>query len=596
MNGFDDFKIVAPEFLDRWRVGDKIDNKYEIVRIEQGGMGVVYLCFDEQTKVPLAIKTVQYALLKGRTFMERSESVARFKQEAEAWVRLEKNLNIVQAFLVQEIEGMPYIFLEYVAGDEQYGIELYDWIHRGGLQVRGQPDIPLILNFSIQFCHGMMYAESKFKEMGRPFVHRDIKPSNILITRDKVVKITDFGSVKSSAERGERIVGETPQYMSPEQWKGTNIDTRSDIYCFGGVLYQMVTGRLPFTTANLDNYRECHLNSIPEIPETDEQLKEIIMKCLEKDPARRYQDFNDLEKALAALYFQLTKARVEVPEGKSLEAWELLTKGLSLAELGYYDEAIVYLLQCISSNPNDADAHNNLGVIYGRQDKLKEAIIEYKEAIRINPNDAEPHYNLGVIYGRQDKLEEAVQHYKEAIRSNPNDADAHNNLGLIYEHQGKLEEAIIEYKEAIRSNPNNAEAHNNLGVIYFQQDKMEKAEQHFREAIRVNPNYPKAHNNLGITLMELCRNVQNGGEHDVVLDEALRHFLAAESLEKGIASYNLTRVFALKGNVSRAFLWFEIALIASPTLSRLDILRNTDLESIKMNRQFKRILDKYRPE
>jgi len=477
MNKFDDLKITKDKGrLGRWRIGGRIDNRYEVIQIKHGDMGVVYLCYDHEDGIPLAAKTIQDGILMECTSMERSEHMARFTLEAEAWVRLEKHPNIVRALYVSEIEGKPYIFLEYVTGDEQYGVELYDWIHRGGLQVRGKPDIPLILNFSIQFCHGMMYAESKFKEMRRPFVHRDIKPSNILITQNRTAKITDFGLVKSMAELEKGGIVGTPAYMSPEQWiNSEEIDTRSDIYSFGGVLYQMVTGRLPFTAENPKKYKECHLNSIPGIPETDEQLKRIIMKCLEKDPARRYQDFNDLEKALTPLYYQLTKAVVEVPEGKALEAEELSNKGSSLYKLGYYDDAIVCLKQSVNLKPNFAGAHFNLGNLYRDLTKLEEATIEYKEAICSNPNFAGAHCNLGTIYGQQGKLKEAIIEYKEANRINPNLADAHYNLGVIYLGQDKLEVAITQFNEAIRINPNHAEAHYNLGVFYEEEDKLEEA-------------------------------------------------------------------------------------------------------------------------
>jgi serine/threonine protein kinase len=136
MNGFNDSKMIATELLDRWQVGDKIDRRYEVIRIKHGGMGVVYLCYDHKDGIPLAAKTIQDRILMECTSIERSHRLARFKLEAEAWVRLEKHPNIVRASYVSEIEGKPYIFLEYVTGDEQYGVELYDWIHRGGLQIK----------------------------------------------------------------------------------------------------------------------------------------------------------------------------------------------------------------------------------------------------------------------------------------------------------------------------------------------------------------------------------------------------------------------------------------------------------------------------
>jgi len=291
---------------DRWRLGDRIDNRYEIIKIRHGGMGVLYICFDAQTKEPVGIKTLKEDFVKSCSAVMRSELIEQFKQQVEAWVSLGYHPNVVQALSLKEIEGKPYVLVEYVAGNGEYGVDLLGWIRWGGLQVRGQPDIPLILNFSIQFCHGMIYAESKFKEMGRPFVHRDIKPSNILITRDGVVKIADFFLAKTMTGQFEGKVSGTPAYMSPEQWSGSSIDIPSDIYSFGCVLYQMVTGKPPFTAVNFVDYKKCHLNVIPESLDVDEDLKKIILKCLEKDPGNRYKDFVEVKMLLSSVYYKLT--------------------------------------------------------------------------------------------------------------------------------------------------------------------------------------------------------------------------------------------------------------------------------------------------
>ena len=235
-------KIESPEDADgsihhdgRWQVGMMIDGRYEIRDIKMGGMGVVYLCYDPKNIMPVAIKTFQDKYLKDK------DSVDRFIYEANAWVDLEKHKNIVRAYYVENIEYRPYIFLEYVAGDKYYGADLRGWILRKGL------DLKTTLNFAIQFCDGMIHAEKKFKEMGKPFVHRDIKPANIMVTKDRVLKVTDFGLVKSILTSQDEIdLGRgwgTFEYMSPEQWLDSeNIDTRSDIYSFGCVLYEMVCG------------------------------------------------------------------------------------------------------------------------------------------------------------------------------------------------------------------------------------------------------------------------------------------------------------------------------------------------------------------
>jgi serine/threonine protein kinase len=136
----------------------------------KSGMGSTLLCaYDKEQEFPVAIKTFQ------DKFLLNLQSVERFKREAEVWIELGKHNNIVGAFWVEINLGRPYVFMEWVVGDESYGADLSKWIWRRGFEP------PLMLNFAIQFCRGMGHAERCFKEMGRAFVHRDIKPANIMV-------------------------------------------------------------------------------------------------------------------------------------------------------------------------------------------------------------------------------------------------------------------------------------------------------------------------------------------------------------------------------------------------------------------------------
>jgi len=534
MGIFDSFKKKKPEegsgevrretprrgeeiALGRWQVGDKIENRYEIHHILGGpgksGMGIVYICYDHEISDPVAIKTFQ------DKYLTDLAAIKRFKWEAATWVRLEKHYNIVQAEYVKVIEGRPYIFMEYVVGDKQYGTDLSGWIRGGGLQRDRRADIPLILNFAIQVCHGMIHAQNRFKEMGKPFVHRDIKPQNIMVTQDKVVKVTDFGLVKAFAEADEDIpsttVGDesrrrlslsksgnvcgTPPYMSPEQCRGErDIDVRSDIYAFGCVLYEMLTGRYVFDVEKAEEFIYHHLKGMPRSPNAHKELDRVVMKCLEKEAGERYHDFEELEEVLSGIYYGLTGEMIQPPSAQKLEAWELSNKGFSLENVGILQEAIDCYHQALKLNPNLVWAHNNLGSAYAAQGKPDEAVREYREALSINPNDAMAHYNLGNAYHAQGKFDEAIWEHRETLTINPNYAEAHNNLGNAYKAQGKFDEAIWEHREALKINPNLAEAHNNLGIAYSAQGKLDEAIGEYREALRLNPNGVAAHFNLGI--------------------------------------------------------------------------------------------------
>ena len=480
-----------------WQVGDKLKNRYGVHDVKEGGMGIVYVCYDYKSGLPIALKTFQDKYLTDHAFIER------FKYEAEVWVRLGRHRNIVRAEYLEDIEGRLYIVLEYVAGDEQCGADLSGWIKRGRIT------LPLSLNFGIQFCYGMIHAHSELEKAGIRFVHQDIKPSNIMVTRDKVIKVTDFGLVKAFAKFPEDIspatfedrplgklglsksgaICGTLPYMSPEQCRGEkDIDVRSDIYSFGCVMHEMLTRRYIFNVLTPDQFIYHHLNTAPKSPRVHKKLDAMILKCLNKNPDRRYQDFEELERDLSQLYYDITGGTVQLPDSARLESWELINQGISLSVLGYYREAEECYRQALKLEPNDARAYYNLGITYRDQNNLDAAINEYVKALAINPNYLEAHFQLGGIYSLKDNSELAIGEFKEALRINPDDDGTHYMLGLVYLKQDKFNEAIAEFKEALRINPHDADFHHKLGMAYQGQGQFHMAIAEYREALTIDPN------------------------------------------------------------------------------------------------------------
>ncbi len=154
--------------------------------------------------------------------------------------------------------------------------------------------------------------------------------------------------------------------------------------------------------------------------------------------------------------------------------------------------------QEVEKNPDDAEAHYNLGVAYYKSGKHKKAIESYKQAIKINPDDAHVHANLGATYYELGMYKEMIESCKRAIRINPDNADVHASLGYTYYETGKYKEAFESYKQAIRINPDDAEAHFFLGVAYDESGKYEEAIESYKQAIRIDPDGVKAHYNLGV--------------------------------------------------------------------------------------------------
>ncbi|MEW6619491.1 MAG: serine/threonine-protein kinase, partial [bacterium] len=516
----------------RWQVGDRIGNRYEIYQVLGGGMGMVYVCYDHEHKIPYALKTFQEQYL----FSEDSQRL--FEREARVWTELERHPYIVRAFWVERLEGRLFIVLEYIAPDRQGRNTLSHYL--------GDLTLSEVLRFSIQFCYGMEYAYSKGIDS-----HRDIKPDNIMITFDKTVKITDFGLAKAFQEielkgdviaekasslsifrsKGKRVCGTLP-YMAPEQFEGL-ADKRSDVYSFGLVLYQMAgNGRLPFVGRNGEEYERLHrygkippLPSPPGICHADPELVSgvsaslfpIIKKCLEKEPDKRYQNFTLIREELQNLLLKETGEKITPPEREKLEAWELSNKGTALLNLGRSQEAISCYDEALEINPKDAEVWNNKGVTLKNLGRYQEAISCYDEALEIDPRDAETWNNKGTALDNLGRPQEAISCCDKALEINPRYAVAWYNKGNVLGRLGRYNEAISCYDKALEINPRLAVAWYNKGVALGNLGRYQEAISCYDEALEVNPRLAEAWYNKGLTLVNL-------GKHQEAIscyDEAL---------------------------------------------------------------------------
>lgn len=251
--------------------------RYEVVsELGQGAMGVVYKSIDPLIDRTVAIKTINLNLSKE----ELADFEARFYREAQSAGRL-NHPNIVTIHDVGKTDAVAYMAMEFLEGQELRG-----------LLASGKPlEIERAADMAAQVAEGLAYAH----EHG--VVHRDIKPANIMIVRNGLVKITDFGiALMPSASRtlAGMILG-SPKYMSPEQVLGQTIDGRSDIFSLGVVLYEMLTGQSPFSGDNLNTIMYRILNETPVPPSlvnenVPEAFDSIIAKALSKRPEDRYQN------------------------------------------------------------------------------------------------------------------------------------------------------------------------------------------------------------------------------------------------------------------------------------------------------------------
>jgi serine/threonine-protein kinase len=273
--------------------GTVFADRYEILEnVGKGGMGVVFRARDRRLDEEVALK-----VLRSEALDEDPALVGRFKQELKLARRI-THRNVLRTHDFDEWHGLPYISMEYVEG-----VTLKDL-------VRSKGALPLGVGLRIakQVCQGLEAAHAG------GVVHRDVKPQNMLILPESGdVKIMDFGIARvSEVERGESdpaltmagtVMG-TPDYMSPEQASGTPADFRSDIYSLGVVLFEMFTGRLPFTGEKIMTVILGHIQKPPPLPRKlnhaiPAELEAIVLRCLDKSPKKRYQKVGDVLEALS---------------------------------------------------------------------------------------------------------------------------------------------------------------------------------------------------------------------------------------------------------------------------------------------------------
>ena len=262
-----------------------VGGRYRVVRkLGGGGMADVYLCEDLTLGRHVAVKVLLQRYLNDPTFVER------FRREAKAAAGLNQQ-NLVAIYDWGELDGTYYIVMEYVEGET-----LKDLIRRRG-RLSGNESV----NVTMQLLAAVDFAHRS------GIVHRDIKPQNVMLDRGGTVKVMDFGIARagdSGMTEAGSILG-TAQYLAPEQAKGQPVDERSDLYSVGVVLYEMLTGTVPFKGDSAVTVALKHVNEVPRepaelVPGLPYSMNQIVLKAMAKDPADRYQSAAEFARDLRA--------------------------------------------------------------------------------------------------------------------------------------------------------------------------------------------------------------------------------------------------------------------------------------------------------
>lgn len=260
-------------------IGKLLDNRYEILEvIGTGGMAVVYKALCHRLNRYVAVKILKDEYAKDEEFRNR------FHAESHA-IAMVSHPNIVAVYDVSRSSSVEYIVMELIDG-----MSLKQYMNRRGKLTQKEA-----IHFTTQILRALSHAHSK------GIIHRDIKPHNIMILRDSTVRVTDFGiaRLESSQKTVTREAFGSVHYIAPEQAKGSNIDCRADIYSTGVVLYEMLTGRLPYEGDTPVSVAIQHINSLPlsprEInPEIPEALEKITMKAMAPSLPKRYASTDEM--------------------------------------------------------------------------------------------------------------------------------------------------------------------------------------------------------------------------------------------------------------------------------------------------------------
>lgn len=274
-------------------IGKILSGRYRIEeRIDAGGMAVVYRGQDQLLHRTVAIKVLNPAHLHDE------DCIRKFRREARSAASL-SHFNIVSVYDVGEEDDIYYIVMEFIDGKTLKEL----------IRQEGTLPVSVALEIARQICDALEHAHQK------GIVHRDIKPQNILITGEGHVKVTDFGIARAvssgTVTRGDEIFGSV-HYFSPEQARGGVVNEKSDIYSLGVVMYEMLTGRVPFTGSSPISIAVKHLQAEPEPPRKLDptipvEVERIILKAMQRDEALRYPSASSLKRDLESALRRVTK-------------------------------------------------------------------------------------------------------------------------------------------------------------------------------------------------------------------------------------------------------------------------------------------------
>lgn len=467
------------------RSDDHADIRYRVVKTLHGGMGVVHFCDSPIGAVVLK--------MIGKTDRYRQEAVSQFEKEALLWARIRQHPNIARLEMLDHIDGNLVLVSEFVGG--------------GDLRRRITNSGPLsdseIAKYATQLARAMQFAHDQ-----HGLVHCDLKPGNCLLTEDGNLKITDFGVALLCDDLHSQIAG-TPAYMAPEQLSGGSLDTRTDIYSFGLILFEMISGIRPTFGPQMEQVVTAHaIGGSSPFP----GIVALAQECVRIRPSQRPKDFSEVLARLGRIGSSEAEAEyggrgdppVEAEAylalGRMREALDIIRPAYEadpsnlylagsmahiLANLGDHEAALRVIGGIERTHPDDRITMKLKAIELRQLRRVDEAIAVHRRLVDLFPDDPAVWLNFGVALVDQRRYREAIAAYRQGLRRHDRHYALWANLGLALWREKELAEGLRALSRALEINPRDSIAWVGHGRILFDAGQYADSLRSFERALAI---------------------------------------------------------------------------------------------------------------
>jgi serine/threonine protein kinase/Flp pilus assembly protein TadD len=556
--------------------GTVFADRYEIIEeLGTGGMGKVYRVEDTKAKEEVALKLIKPEIAADKKTIER------FRSELTT-ARKIRHKNICGMYDLGEDKGSYYITMEYVPGEDL-----------ASLIRRVRIDTSTVVKITKQVCEGLSEAHKS------GVVHRDLKPSNIMIDKAGNARIMDFGiarSLKTKGITGEGVMIGTPEYMSPEQVEGKEVDQRSDIYSLGVILYEMVTGRIPFEGDYPLSIAVKHKTEAPRDPkelntQIPEDLSRLILRCMEKDKAKRYPQAGKLLSELNNLEKGISTTGGIFPEQKpTAETTSEIRWENSIAVLPFVDLS--------SQKDQEYFCDGMTDEIILKLSKLTDLKVISRTSVMRYKNTEKDIREIGQELGVATVMEGSIRKEEKNIRINAQLIKVEDGFHIWSDKYDRKFERIFEVQEdvsrsianalmkkkltadtldaAIETNrPSKIEAYdyclrgwyftNSKYAVSFREADFQTALKMFRKALEIDPNYSYAYCGIGFAYQN--HYAMTRSEQD--LDQVIKNCEKSYELEPNLVCSNvaLAWVAYIKGDYDKAYKGYKKGMSINSNIS-----------------------------